>query len=174
MTTASAPTCATWCASWRVRMATSRTIVLCRPDDVEFIRALGSRFEPMVEQAGNYSLREQLSVPLRARARPRQPVPCATLRRLAADPLPVCRHHSRLHPPAVSAVPRQTWRALLRADDDEHGGAAGAQGADGVRGVETGHPALPRRARVQGGSDLQRARRAPGSAAERDGHQPRA
>ena len=44
--------------------------VLCRADDLEFVRSLGSRFEPLVEHAGNYSLREQLSVP-RALARAR-------------------------------------------------------------------------------------------------------
>jgi len=39
-------------------------LLLCRPDDVEFVRALGTRFTPVVERAGNYSIREHLSVPL--------------------------------------------------------------------------------------------------------------
>jgi len=45
--------------------------VLCRDADAGFVQALGSRFTPIVERSGNYSVREQLSVPLalrRARA----------------------------------------------------------------------------------------------------------
>jgi glycosyltransferase involved in cell wall biosynthesis len=38
--------------------------LLCRPDDVPFIEALGPQFEPVVLKARNYSAREQLSVPL--------------------------------------------------------------------------------------------------------------
>jgi len=45
-------------------------VLLCRPDDVEALRGLGPRFEPLPERAGNYSVREQLSIPLvLARAR---------------------------------------------------------------------------------------------------------
>jgi glycosyltransferase involved in cell wall biosynthesis len=45
-------------------------VLLCRPDDMEFMRALGPRFEPHPERSGNYSVREQLAVPLAlARAR---------------------------------------------------------------------------------------------------------
>jgi glycosyltransferase involved in cell wall biosynthesis len=40
-------------------------VVLCRRADVEFVRALGPRFHPEIEPAGNYSIREQVSVPLR-------------------------------------------------------------------------------------------------------------
>ncbi len=39
-------------------------MLLCRPEDADSLRALGSRFEPLVEKAGNYSVREQLTVPL--------------------------------------------------------------------------------------------------------------
>jgi glycosyltransferase involved in cell wall biosynthesis len=39
-------------------------VLLCRPEDADFLRALGPRFEPLVEKAGNYSVREQLTVPL--------------------------------------------------------------------------------------------------------------
>jgi len=45
--------------------------VLCRDADAGFVQELGSRFTPIVERSGNYSVREQLSVPLalrRARA----------------------------------------------------------------------------------------------------------
>lgn len=39
-------------------------VLLCRPDDADFLRALGPRFEPLPERARNYSVREQISVPL--------------------------------------------------------------------------------------------------------------
>ncbi len=45
-------------------------ILLCRPDDEEALRALGPRFQPLPERARNYSVREQVAVPLAlARAR---------------------------------------------------------------------------------------------------------
>jgi glycosyltransferase involved in cell wall biosynthesis len=42
-------------------------VLLCRAEDVEFVRGLGPRFEPLIEHSGNYSLREQISVPLALR-----------------------------------------------------------------------------------------------------------
>ena len=39
-------------------------VLLCRPDDVAFVRELGPQFHPVVVRAGNYSAREQISVPL--------------------------------------------------------------------------------------------------------------
>jgi glycosyltransferase involved in cell wall biosynthesis len=46
-------------------------VLLCRKADVDFVRALGSRFHPFVEQSGNYSVREQVSIPMSLRrARP--------------------------------------------------------------------------------------------------------
>jgi glycosyltransferase involved in cell wall biosynthesis len=42
-------------------------VLLCRPGDVDFVRALGPCFEACVERAGNYSVREQISVPLALR-----------------------------------------------------------------------------------------------------------
>jgi glycosyltransferase involved in cell wall biosynthesis len=42
----------------------SEYVLLCRPDDEGFVASLGSRFRPIMERAGNYSLREQFSVPL--------------------------------------------------------------------------------------------------------------
>jgi glycosyltransferase involved in cell wall biosynthesis len=41
-----------------------RYVLLCRAGDAEFLRALGPRFEPLCEGSGNYSVREQLLVPL--------------------------------------------------------------------------------------------------------------
>jgi glycosyltransferase involved in cell wall biosynthesis len=40
-----------------------RYVLLCRPADAGFAESLGPRFEPLCEQAGNYSLREQVSIP---------------------------------------------------------------------------------------------------------------
>jgi glycosyltransferase involved in cell wall biosynthesis len=39
-------------------------VLFCRDADADWIRALGPRFEPVVERAGNYSVLEQFSVPL--------------------------------------------------------------------------------------------------------------
>jgi glycosyltransferase involved in cell wall biosynthesis len=39
-------------------------VLICRPDDVDFVQSLGPRFEPLVNQSPSYSAREQLSVPL--------------------------------------------------------------------------------------------------------------
>jgi hypothetical protein len=42
-------------------------VLLCPPADVEFLRTLGPRFHPVPETSGNYSLKEQFSVPGRSR-----------------------------------------------------------------------------------------------------------
>ncbi|MFN7914227.1 MAG: glycosyltransferase family 1 protein [Vicinamibacterales bacterium] len=42
-------------------------VLLCRPGDVEGLRALGANFRPVVETAGNYSITEQVKVPLALR-----------------------------------------------------------------------------------------------------------
>ena len=39
-------------------------VLLCRPDDADGIRALGENFRPVVARAGNYSVTEQLTIPL--------------------------------------------------------------------------------------------------------------
>jgi glycosyltransferase involved in cell wall biosynthesis len=45
-------------------------VLLCPPADVEELGALGPRFHPIIERSGNYSVREQLGIPLTlARAR---------------------------------------------------------------------------------------------------------
>ena len=49
---------------------TNTYILICHREDVDFVRSLGPRFEALQEPAGNYSIREQWSVPLAlARAR---------------------------------------------------------------------------------------------------------
>jgi glycosyltransferase involved in cell wall biosynthesis len=39
-------------------------VLLCRPDDRAFLSALGDNFRPVAETAGNYSLSEQVRIPL--------------------------------------------------------------------------------------------------------------
>ncbi len=39
-------------------------VLICQPSDVEFVRSLGPRFEPLADPSGNYSFREQFSVPM--------------------------------------------------------------------------------------------------------------
>ena len=39
-------------------------VLLCRPEDAGSIQALGDNFRPVIERAGNYSISEQLKVPL--------------------------------------------------------------------------------------------------------------
>jgi glycosyltransferase involved in cell wall biosynthesis len=42
-------------------------VLLCRPEDAGTLRALSPRFEPLVERAGNYSLAEQITIPIALR-----------------------------------------------------------------------------------------------------------
>lgn len=39
-------------------------VLICRPEDAAFVRGLGTRFEAWPDRSGNYSLREQLTVPI--------------------------------------------------------------------------------------------------------------
>src|SRR5262245_49672308 len=43
---------------------TTEFVVLCRPDDRETLASLGENFRAIGESAGNYSVAEQLKVPL--------------------------------------------------------------------------------------------------------------
>jgi glycosyltransferase involved in cell wall biosynthesis len=38
--------------------------LICHPNDREFVRSLGPNFRPVVDRSGNYSVREQVSIPL--------------------------------------------------------------------------------------------------------------
>jgi glycosyltransferase involved in cell wall biosynthesis len=42
-------------------------VLLCRPEDVPGLRAIGENFRPVAERAGNYSIAEQVKVPLALR-----------------------------------------------------------------------------------------------------------
>jgi glycosyltransferase involved in cell wall biosynthesis len=42
-------------------------VLLCRPEDAAFVQALGENFRPVIERAGNYSIAEQIKVPLALR-----------------------------------------------------------------------------------------------------------
>src|SRR5258705_2482629 len=39
-------------------------VLICRPEDSETLAALGENFRPVPETAGNYSLSEQVKIPL--------------------------------------------------------------------------------------------------------------
>jgi glycosyltransferase involved in cell wall biosynthesis len=56
---------------WLSRLEDEHTyVLLCRPDDADALGGLGRRFDPLPERARNYSVREQVSIPLAlARAR---------------------------------------------------------------------------------------------------------
>ena len=45
-------------------IAPTEFVLLCRPDDREGLAALGENFRPVAETAGNYSVSEQLRIPL--------------------------------------------------------------------------------------------------------------
>ena len=76
-------------------------------------------------------------------------------------PLPVGRDDSRLHPPAVSAVPAEPARARLRARRRCGSRARRVEPhPDGVGGVEARHPPLLRRPAREDRRHLQRHRRA--------------
>jgi len=39
-------------------------VLLCRRDDVDYVKSLGPQFEPIIEESGNYSAREQVALPM--------------------------------------------------------------------------------------------------------------
>jgi glycosyltransferase involved in cell wall biosynthesis len=41
-----------------------RYVLLCRGADAEYLRSLGPRFETICDRSGNYSIREQISIPM--------------------------------------------------------------------------------------------------------------
>jgi glycosyltransferase involved in cell wall biosynthesis len=43
---------------------TTEFVLLCRPEDASFVESIGENFRPVVERAGNYSIAEQLKIPL--------------------------------------------------------------------------------------------------------------
>lgn len=54
--------------TWLSRLDGDHTYVLfCKPEDAAFVRTLGPRFVSLTETAGNYSIREQIEVPLALR-----------------------------------------------------------------------------------------------------------
>ncbi|MEO8070188.1 MAG: glycosyltransferase family 1 protein [Acidobacteriota bacterium] len=57
--------------TWLARQDADHSyLLLCRTQDVDYVESLGPRFKALVERAGNYSMREQVSVPFAlARAR---------------------------------------------------------------------------------------------------------
>ncbi len=87
-------------------------VLLCRARRIaQALASLGENFRPVAEAAGNYSIAEQLRIPLALR---REGVTLFHAPHYVLPPLvalPVGRDDPRLHPPDVSAVPAQPLRA---------------------------------------------------------------
>ena len=59
-------------------------VLLCRPEDAPALASLGANFRPVAETAGNYSVAEQLRIPLALRRERRDALSRAALRAAAA------------------------------------------------------------------------------------------
>ncbi|MGC4085244.1 MAG: glycosyltransferase [Vicinamibacterales bacterium] len=73
---------------------TTEYVLLCRADDVSGIGALGENFRPVVETAGNYSIAEQIKVPLTLR---REKVDLFHAPHYVLPPLVHCRSVVTIH-----------------------------------------------------------------------------
>ncbi|MBS1819824.1 MAG: glycosyltransferase family 4 protein [Acidobacteria bacterium] len=69
-------------------------VLLCRADHVDTIRALGENFRPVVETAGNYSITEQVKIPLALR---REKVDLFHAPHYVLPPLVHCRSVVTIH-----------------------------------------------------------------------------
>src|SRR6185369_818944 len=69
-------------------------VLLCRPDDVQGIAALGQNFRPVIERAGNYSVGEQVRIPLALR---REGVTLFHAPHYVLPPLVQCRSVVTIH-----------------------------------------------------------------------------
>jgi glycosyltransferase involved in cell wall biosynthesis len=73
---------------------TTEFVLLCRPDDAQTLQGLGGNFRPVAERAGNYSLAEQLKVPLALR---RERVTLFHAPHYVLPPLAHCRSVVTIH-----------------------------------------------------------------------------
>ena len=73
---------------------TTEYVVLCRPDDREPLASLGRNFRAVVETAGNYSLAEQIRIPLALR---RERVTLFHAPHYVLPPLVTCRSVVTIH-----------------------------------------------------------------------------
>jgi glycosyltransferase involved in cell wall biosynthesis len=69
-------------------------VLLCRPDDISPLTALGANFRPVAEHAGNYSIAEQLRIPLALR---REGVTLFHAPHYVLPPLVPCRSVVTIH-----------------------------------------------------------------------------
>ncbi len=137
---------------------TTEYILLCRPEDAEDVRALGPRFQAIVERAGNYSVREQMTVPLSlARAR----VDAFHAPHYVVSPLTRCPYvvtiHDCIHLRFPQYLPNKAAHYYARTMM-----TMAARRADRILTVSEASKQdillLPQRPARQSGSDLQRAR----------------
>ena len=96
---------------------------------------------------------------VQTRAPVARPLPRAALRAAAAGPVPRRRHHPRLHPPDIPAVPAAPPRPRLRPHHVLDGGAPRQPHPDRFGSLEERHPALLRRAGLESHGHLRRGRR---------------
>jgi glycosyltransferase involved in cell wall biosynthesis len=69
-------------------------VLLCRPDDITALSGLGANFRPVAEHAGNYSIAEQLRIPLALR---REGVTLFHAPHYVLPPLVPCRSVVTIH-----------------------------------------------------------------------------
>ena len=157
-TSASAPTSATWCTSWRCSIR--RRSTCCSRGPAISPRSRHRRQRPRCRRDGRRLLvRRATAAAAGGAARPRRPLPRAALRAAAVGAGPDGGDDPRLHPPALPAVPAQPGRLGLRAHDDPAGRPQGRPHPDRVGGVEARHPPLHRCPAREDRRDPQRPRR---------------
>ena len=143
-TSASAPTSGICSASYRGWIGTPISwCCQCRPEDRKSLASLGENFRAVVETAGNYSIAEQVKVPLALKREGVTTVPCAALRAAAAGPLHdrSVTIHDCIHLMFPQYLPNRI--ALGYARVNRHGGAnARPAVVDGFGKLEARHPAI--------------------------------
>ena len=112
---ASGPTSATFCDSWRGSITNTEYILLCREPDLGIAAQLGPNFRGVARALTQLLAARTDSRAVGASPRTAGRLPRAALRAAAGRPLPIGRDDSRLHPPDVSAVPAESrWRMPMR------------------------------------------------------------
>ena len=157
---ASAPTSEICCASSRDWITSTEFVLLCRPEDREGLTTLGENFRPVAETAGNYSVSEQLRVPLALR---REGVSLFHAPHYVLPPLVPCRSvvtiHDCIHLMFPQYLPNRAALAYARASIRMAARRA-TRVHDRVGKLQAGHPALRGHRTGEDRRHLQRVRRA--------------